>query len=101
MPDLIFGGGKPRSGDSDAPKIEFPCRYPVKVLGAAHPEFKQSVTSVMQRHAPELLEEDISIKASREARFVSITFNIVATGAEQLQAIYSDLKAVEGVKMVI
>ena len=36
------------------PKIEFPCEYPIKVLGHAVPDFDELVFKAVKKHAPEL-----------------------------------------------
>ena len=35
--------------DVKAPKIEFPCRYPIKVMGHASPGFEQEILACKQR----------------------------------------------------
>lgn len=103
MTDLILGSGKGsgKSSGEEPPKIEFPCRYPVKVLGVAGDDFKARVFRVMKRHAPELQESDVSSKKSREERFCSLTFTIEATGKPQLEALFQELKEIDAVKMVL
>jgi hypothetical protein len=85
----------------DPPRIEFPCDYPVKVMGRSVPEFESVVIEVMQRHDPELSMERISVRASREGTFVSLTVFITATGKDQLEALYRDLMSTGLVQMVI
>ena len=46
------------------PEIEFPCKYPIKVLGDAHPDLNQHVISVMNAHAPTITESDLTAKNS-------------------------------------
>lgn len=86
---------------TDAPKIEFPCDYPIKVIGDTGVELREQVVSIMQRHAGEVDETLITERLSREGRFVSITVTIVATGETQLKNIHADLKATGVVKMVL
>ena len=83
------------------PKIEFPCDYPVKVLGRSVPEFRPAVTAVIERHAPGFPRERISVRASRQGRFTALTFHITATGKPQLRAIHMELMATGLVQMVI
>ena len=40
--------------EPEAPKIEFPCDYPVKVMGANDDDFVDVVVEIGRRHAPEL-----------------------------------------------
>jgi putative lipoic acid-binding regulatory protein len=85
----------------DPPKIEFPCEYPIKVLGRSVPEFETVVVDVIERHSPGFSRETISLRASREGTFVSMTVFITATGKEQLQALHEDLMETGLVQMVI
>lgn len=83
------------------PEIEFPCKYPIKVLGDAHPDLNQHVIKVMNTHAPTIKESDLSSKNSSQGKWQSITVTIIATGKPQLDAIFADLKTSSRVKMVL
>jgi uncharacterized protein len=85
----------------DAPKIEFPCDYPIKVIGDAQANLKLRVIEVMRVHADVIYEEKITERLSKEGRFQSVTVTIIATGVPQLEKIFADLKATGIVKMVI
>ena len=87
--------------DQEPPKIEFPCDYPVKVLGRRVPEFESVVADVIEKHAPGFPRDSISLRASREGTFVSLSVMITATGKPQLQALHEDLLATGLVQMVI
>ncbi len=87
--------------EQEPPKIEFPCDYPVKVLGRASPEFEPVILDVFERHDPGFNRERITAKASREGTFVSLTVFITATGKPQLEALHEDLIATGLVQMVI
>ncbi len=85
----------------DPPKIEFPCDYPIKVLGDNVEEFEAVVLRVFECHAPGFSHERITRRASREGTFFAITVHITATGKPQLEALHADLMATGLVKMVI
>ena len=38
----------------DKPKIEFPCRYPIKVIAVASEGAARRVFDIVRKHAPEL-----------------------------------------------
>ena len=85
-----------------APKIEFPCDYVIKVIGHAAPDFTEFVVEVVEQHAPGLLNEaDISVNDSSKGRFSSVQLKIVATGEDQLKALFEELKASGRVHMVL
>ena len=85
----------------EPPKIEFPCDYPIKVLGRNVDAFRPTVLEIVERHAPGFDREAIVARDSREGRFVSLTITIVATGPEQLDMLHKDLVVSGLVQMVI
>lgn len=87
--------------EPQAPKIEFPCQYPIKIIGAAGDDFAEVVCSVVEKHAPGVDTTSIEIKDSKNGRFLSLRIVITATGPEQLDALHQDLKATGRVHMVL
>lgn len=87
--------------DKDAPKIEFPCSYPIKVLGEHQDDFAECVLEIVQRHDPEVTQEHMSYRASRNGSYLAVTVTITATGTGQLEALFEDLKASGRVTMVL
>ena len=87
--------------EQEPPKIEFPCEYPIKVMGDSAVDFKAFVVEVMAKHAGAIEDSEVSVRDSRNGTFQSVTVTITATGVEQLQAIHAELQASGRVKMVI
>lgn len=85
----------------EKPTIEFPCQYPIKVIGYAAPDFREFVVAAVSVHAPDLDAEAVEVIDSRNGRFQSIRMVIQATGEAQLQAIFQDLKQSSRVQMVL
>jgi putative lipoic acid-binding regulatory protein len=79
--------------DVEPPKISFPCDYPLKVVGNAAHDFREFVIETIERHAEITQRELIDVRASSTGRFLSVRITIVATGEEQIQTLYNDLKA--------
>ena len=88
-------------GEPEAPKIEFPCDYPVKIMGNKCEAFRTHVLTVMERHAPGFDVMKVTTRDSRKGTYQSLTVTITATGEDQLQAIFIDLKASSLVQMVL
>lgn len=84
-----------------APVIEFPCRYPVKVMGHTSASFHREIVEVFRRHASGVTDEDVSVRESAKGNYLAVTVTIEATGETQLTALFADLKAVDGVKLVL
>lgn len=87
--------------EQTTPKIEFPCDYPIKVLGEAHAELRAHVMTVMEIHAPGFDHAKVSIRNSSKGRWQAMTVVIIATGKPQLDAIFAALKTSSRVKMVL
>lgn len=87
--------------EPDPPKIEFPCEYPIKVLGRSGDDFESIIFDVVESHAPGFDRETITMNVSRKGTFSSITITITATGVDQLDALHKELLATGIVKMVI
>ena len=87
--------------DQEAPKIEFPCDYPIKIMGVAGDELHRVIKMVMIKHAPGYDEAQITIRDSAQGNYQAITVTITATGTDQLQAIFTELKTSQHVKMVL
>jgi len=88
-------------GGDDAPKIEFPCAYPVRIMGDAHDSFVDDVFAIMLKHAPEIQRQHVKTRPSSKGTFVSVHIVIQATGEQQLIDIHAELKSYSSVKMVI
>lgn len=86
--------------EDQRPKIEFPCQYPIKVMGVAGDDFQNHVIEIVAVHA-EIDLELIAQKQSSKGSFHSVTVTITATGEPQLQAIFDDLKRSDRIKMVL
>lgn len=85
----------------EPPKIEFPCDYPIKVVGDAAPDYKQFVLEVIKRHAPEIDDERVTMRLSGQNNYYALTVYIRATSESQLKAIFEELKISGRVKMVL
>ena len=87
--------------EQEPPKIEFPCDYPIKVLGRSHDDFEATIFEVFERHAPGFDQQTIKARPSGKGTFTSLTIIITATGPKQLDALHQDLLATGMVQMVI
>lgn len=86
----------------DPPKIEFPCPdYPIKVMGLASDEYTEAVLDIIESHAEGFDRSKVRIQASSKGTFHSVTVFIEATGVEQLQNLFEDLKHHPSTKMVL
>lgn len=87
--------------DVKPPKIEFPCAYPIKVVGHATDDFRDFVVTVMRRHTDDFDEELVDVRTSSGGRFLSVRVTITAQGEEHLKTIFEELKASGRIQMVL
>ena len=85
----------------DETLLEFPCDFPIKVMGRAEPGFDALVVELVRRHAPDLGEGAVSSRPSKGGKWVSVTVTLRAESKAQLDAIYLDLTAHEKVIMAL
>ncbi|MGB0845569.1 MAG: YbeD family protein [Thiolinea sp.] len=77
-------------------KLEFPCDFPIKVVGAAAGgEFEARVCAIAESHDPVFSPKALKRNQSRTGKYNSLTLGIRATSKEQIDAIYRDLKSCE------
>jgi uncharacterized protein len=81
--------------------MNFPCIFPVKVMGANQDDFESLVVEIIQKNATLATEEVVTTRLSRGGRFLSLTVRIQAESQEQLDAIYRELSAHERILMML
>ena len=77
------------SGSGDL--FEFPCEFPIKVMGRDSESFRTLTLAIVERHAGPLAAASISERASSKGRFLALTYTIRAESRAQLDRIYQDL----------
>ena len=84
------------------PLIEFPCTFPIKVMGINSSALIADVAAIVSVHCLDFdPEDDIKITPSTKGNYISVTAMINATSQQQLDAIYSDLSKHELVKFTL
>ena len=71
--------------------IEYPCEFPIKVFGLQQAGFAQAVLEVVTQHDPGFIAANMTMRASKNAKYISLTCTVQATSREQLDAIYQAL----------
>lgn len=71
--------------------IEFPCEFPIKIMGRDEAGFREIAVGLVQKHAGTVPEDAIRTSSSSAGNFLSITVTITATSQEQLDNIYREL----------
>lgn len=81
--------------------LEFPCDFPLKVMGATREGFAQAVVEVVLRHAPDFDAARVEMRPSKAGNYLSVTCIVRATSKPQLDALYRELTAHPWVKIVL
>jgi len=85
----------------EKPLLEFPCDYPIKVIGRESPTYRDTILDVVSRHDSSFDRSRVEERASGKGNYLSVTIWITATGKPQLDAIFKDLKATGLVSLVL
>jgi len=75
----------------DATLLEYPCDFPVKILGHTQTGFAQAILGVVKRHAPDFDGATMELRASKRRKYLSVTCVIRATSRVQLDNLYQEL----------
>ncbi len=81
--------------------IEYPSRFPIKVLGANVDGFVHAVTEVARRFDPTFDAATVEMRPSSGGKYLGVTVTITATSREQLDELYRTLSTHPMVKVVL
>ena len=86
---------------ADETLIEFPCDFPIKVMGKAQEGFVQAIADVVLKHAPDFDAATMEMRPSKAGNYLSLTCMVHATSKAQLDALYRALTSHPLVKVVL
>ncbi len=76
---------------ADTPLADYPCDFPIKILGHTRAGFAQAMLEIVRRHAPDFDSSSMEMKSSRRGKYLSLTCVIRANSREQLDRLYREL----------
>lgn len=79
--------------------LEFPCQQTFKIMGVAHEHLPQQVISCLQEHAPG--DYVPKVKPSSKGNYHSISLSVTVTSKSHMETIYTELAALELVRVVL
>lgn len=71
--------------------IEYPCDFPIKILGRTQAGFAQVVLQIVQQHAPDFDGSTMEMRTSRKGKYLSVTCVVRAQSRQQLDELYRAL----------
>ena len=81
--------------------IEYPCDFPIKVMGARVDGFAEAMAAVAQQFDPGFNPATIAMRPSKAGNYLSVTLTIKATSREQLDNLYRALTSHPMVKVAL
>jgi uncharacterized protein len=99
---MTQSSSSPSSGGAPADSlIEYPSRFPVKVMGPRVDGFVEAVTVIARQFDPTFDAAGVELRASKGGNYLGVTVTITATSREQLDELYRTLSTHPMVKVVL
>ncbi len=86
---------------ADESLIEYPSRFPIKVMGAHVEGFAEAIAHVALQFDPGFDANTIERRPSKAGNYMGLTITITATSREQLDELYRTLTTHPMVKVVL
>lgn len=81
--------------------IEFPCDFPIKVMGETHDDFTKTIIALIQTKLPDFNANQVAFRGSSGGKYISLTCTVNVTSKPQLDAIYLLLTSHPMVKVAL
>lgn len=89
------------TADTPPSLIDFPCDFPIKVMGLTEDTFAQTIISLIQTIVPEFNAAHVEMRASSAGKYISLTCSVYVVSQPQLDDIYRLLSAHPLVKFAL
>lgn len=81
--------------------IEFPCDFPIKVMGEMRDNFSKTIVAEIRKQLPDFDSSKVEMRASSGGKYISLTCTVYVTSRPQLDNIYRALTAHPMVKITL
>ncbi len=81
--------------------IEFPCDFPIKIIGNNTTSFVDDILAIVNAHFPALDTALITKNLSKDSKYISLTVTVFAENQNMLDAFYQDVTNHPDIKMVL
>ena len=81
--------------------IDYPCAFPIKVMGLKVEGFEIAMVEIAQRHDPGFDATTLEIRHSKGGNYLGVTLTVRATSRAQLDDLYRALTSHPMVKVVL
>lgn len=81
--------------------IEFPCEFPIKVMGVSHDGFAQAIVEIVMQHDEKFDPATVEMRPSKAGNYIALTCTIWTTSKGHLDDVYMALTSHPSVKFVL
>jgi len=71
--------------------IDYPCEFPIKIMGKNEEEFTKSILMIVNRHIPNFDDKSVETRESKKNKYLSLTCTVHVISQSQLDALYQEL----------
>jgi hypothetical protein len=96
-----MSGSSTPGGQQAESLLEFPCDFPIKVMGKAHPEFQETIVAVIRGFDSAFDANSVETRPSSGGNYIGLTVTVRATSRAHLDDIYRALTGHAMVKVVL
>ena len=81
--------------------IDFPCDFPIKVMGPKADGYTEAMSFVVRQFDPEWTSDRLETRESSGGKYLGLTFTVRATSQAQLDELYRTLSTHPMVRVVL
>jgi putative lipoic acid-binding regulatory protein len=81
--------------------FEFPCSFPLKVIGLAGDDFEAFAVSLVRKHVSNVDPAAVTSRPSRGGKYLAVTVTFVAESRPQLDALYLEISQTKRILMAL
>ena len=81
--------------------IEYPCHFPIKVMGTAVDGFLDAMVQIVLQFDPSFDRQTVEQRPSKSGTYLGLTLSVHVTNREQLDEVYRTLSTHPMVKVVL
>ncbi len=89
------------SGAGTASLVEYPSRFPIKVMGERVEGLVHAITQIAHVFDPQFDATTVELRESKGGKYLGVTITVTATSREQLDELYRTLSTHPMVKVVL
>jgi uncharacterized protein len=89
------------SDNSSTSLIEYPCHFPIKVMGGAVNGFLDAMVQIALQFDPSFDRQTVEQRPSKGGNYLGLTLSVYVTNRQQLDEVYRTLSTHPMVKVVL